>query len=103
MRMWQESYDGIGSQMPGVLFEQGEMAILFRRNCNTAKFRAIVCQENISMASSNNPTLQFETLLKKDCIQILLIIEKNISRLNSAVLPQHFRGLIKRTSPDRVS
>ena len=72
MRMWQESYDGIGSQLPGVLFEQGEMAILFRRNCNTAKFRAIVCQ-------------------------------KNISRLNSAVLPQHFRGLIKRTSPDRVS
>ena len=95
MRTWQESYDGIGSQMPGVLFEQGEMAILFRRNCNTAKFRAIV--------SSNNPTLQFETLLKKDCIQILLIIEKNISRLNSAVLPQHFRGLIKRTSPGRVS
>ena len=47
MRMWQESYDGIGSQMPGVLFEQGEMAILFRRNCNTAKFRAIVCQKKI--------------------------------------------------------
>ena len=99
IRTWQGSCDGIGSQMPEVLLEQGGMTIPFRRNCNIAtavrfqfiassyckvttcvwirktNFALLFTIKKVSMAPSNRPSLRFQALLKKGCIQISRTIE----------------------------